>query len=106
MVDFLTVYHNLSQLQNASRMVDIVGAANTATEGYLVLMFVIALFFVGVVTFKSKLPETLDAVMLSSLISFFLTGLLSLSGLISLWWALLWLFVLAISAAFAQLSRS
>jgi hypothetical protein len=86
--------YNLTQLQQATTMGKLVIYANNASDGYLILFFIIAMFFIMFMALKRY--DFGDAILVSSFISFILSLVASFGGFLNMLYPLGFLIVTAI----------
>lgn len=74
--------YNLTQVQSATNVYQLVDAANTAVDGSLMLVFIVSLFIVALVVL-SRRSTFLHAIMVSSWGSFILALFVTYNGMIN-----------------------
>jgi hypothetical protein len=94
--------YNLSLLTENESLSGIFSAANSYTDGLLVGLLVLSLFFIMLLVLKRW--DFLNALLSSSFVCFVISALLVAGGFLSLYWALGFLILAALTVLYMSVS--
>lgn len=97
------VMYNLTDLQEATNVVDLVSYANTSTDGVMVMLFVFAIFFVMLMI--SRRYGFTEGIVTSSFLSFIISSLFTYGKLLNILVPLLFLALTAFTAMYLYIAR-
>ena len=93
--------YNITALQGAKSLFTVVQAANIYSEGLLMILFLVAIFFI--VLMKSKTYEFSKSLLVASAISFVVSIFLAFAKLINPIWVLVFLIATAFTILFGSI---
>jgi len=96
---------NLSGLQNATTVVDVVNYANSVTSNLVGGFFILSIFFIILVNLLRKGEDFADSMAVASFVGFIISAIARYLGFVSLYMVVAFLTLLAISLLFIKTRR-